>query len=204
MDDTAQNTAVRTVQQPIVSPVVQPQVVSPVQQPPIPPASPVTGGRPEQAPGATGLPPREAAPTDEAEAVTTATDDSASQPDGVSDAADVQHETSADIPIAEAHPAVEAATLKEAGVKPGEDAEQHNREEGQLIVQEEEATKPDTQASAAAISLNSSPEQVKQVAQKSRIRDSLKWFATVIMYQWKKLQANSPKTDAPVVEEVNK
>lgn len=201
MDDTALNPQVPSQQPPVQNPVVAantvqtpapaPQAGSPVMQPQ------VTGGHPES-PGRSGLPTRDAAPVEEAEAVTTASDDQAAVPDAVSDAASIAHETAPDQMIQESHPAVEVSPqLQEAGVEKGPDAEKSNLPEEPLVKTEEAAKQPDTQTAASGISLTSSPLQIKEVQDKNGIRSSLKWFATILLRQLKRMQTGSDKKDSP-------
>lgn len=189
MDNNTQNPSVQSsVQQPIAQPTqapvqqtvqVQPAQIVPQPQPPVP-----TGGHPEQGPLTGGIQPSEAAALSETEAVTVATDDQAAQPDTIADAAEVQREA-ADMQIQESQPALELSQeLKDVGVK--ENAIQAPEEQLTQIV--DKAEQPDTQTAASGISLSSPPQQVEETQKKSGIRDSLKWLASLILYQWKKLQ----------------
>ncbi len=177
MDDTAQNPQQQNQQ---TQPVMPQQPVRPVESPQ------VTGGRPE-APLSTGVPPREAAPIDNAESgAQTSSDDNASMPDEVADASAVQTKEAADIQMQESHPQVEIAhELQEAGVEQGEDAESSQREEEQLKT--EQVTHPDTQSSASGISLASDPLQLEEVQKKSGIREAIRWLATALIRQLKRM-----------------
>lgn len=187
MDDTAQNPQQDQQMQPSVPQVPQQPVAPVVAQPPM------TGGRPE-APMSAGLPPREAAPIANAEAgAQTASDDQAAMPDEVADASNVQTKEAADIQIHEAHPQVEIAReLQEAGVEQGKDAEPSQREEEQLKTEQvahpsSEDLRPDTQSAASGISLASDPLQLEEVKKKSGIREAIKWLATSLIRQLKKM-----------------
>jgi hypothetical protein len=211
MDDTALNPQL---QQPIptqgstqvpVQNALQSDAVRPVppQQPapPVAPQQPISQ-HPEQGPVASGLPAREAAPVADSEAVATVSDDQAVVPDGVSDAADIQHEAAPAIAVQEAHPAVEVSPqLQEAGVEKGKDAEREHLPEEQLAKIDEVTAQPDTQTAASGISLASTPLQVEEVKKRAGIRDSLKWLATYILRQLKKIQAGNPANDTPAVKE---
>lgn len=177
MDGTAQNPQQPNTTQPVVP---QQLPVYPIGQP-----QGGAGGRPE-APVGSGMPPREATPIDNAEAVTTATDDNASVPDQVSDALAVQTKESADITMQEAHPQVEIGQeLKDAGIEQGKDADSSQREEEQLKT--EPVVQPDTQSSASGISLASDPVRIEEVKKKSGIREAIKWLAASLIRQLKKM-----------------
>lgn len=189
MDDTAQNPQLQNQSPAQVTPVdnvppaVPQQPVQPVSQPP------VAGGRPEQGPIRSGLPTREAAPIDEADASPTATDDQAALPDEVSDASNVQQAETGDIKLQEAHPQVEISKeLKEAGIEEGKDAQKDQIPGEQIVIKDDQAMQPDTQASASAISLATPPVQLEEVIKKSGIKDSIKWFAKKLTYLLKKMQ----------------
>jgi len=179
MDDTALNPQQQSQPTAPAQPVLPQQPVRPVEQPQ------VTGGHPE-AP-TRGLPPREAAPIDNAEAgAQTASDDQAAQPDQVSDAADVQQKEAGDQMMQEAHPQVEIAPeLQKAGVEQGKDADSSHREEEQLKT--DASAKPDTQASASGISLATDPIQLAEVKKKYGIREAIKWLAVSLIRQLKKM-----------------
>jgi hypothetical protein len=188
----AQNTAAQAT--PAAIPPQQPT-------PPVAPQQPISG-HPEQGPAGGGIPVREAAPIADSEAVATVSDDQAVIPDAVSDAVEVVHETAPDITVQEAHPAVEVSPqLQEAGVEKGTDAEREHLPEEQLTKVHEDLKQADTQTAASGISLSSTPLQVEEAQKKSGIRDSLKWFATFILRQWKKVQAGNPSSDVPATKE---
>lgn len=195
MDDTARNpqTQPSTGQmQPGQPPTAQPAAggMPQQQQPASQVQTPQSPSRhPEQGPTGGGLPPREAAPVDEAEAVPTASDDSAAQPDEAADAADAQQEAAPDIPVQESHPAVEVAPqLQEAGVEKGKDADRTQLPEEQLAKPEEQAQQPDTQAAASGISLATPVSQIKEVEKKNGIRNAIKWLAVALIRQLKRLK----------------
>lgn len=215
MDTTAQNPSTSSAQQPAQTiPVqsqtpqstggVQPDTISTsvnVSQSPASPAvtqsdpvpQPISGGHPEQAPGNRGLPPREVAPVDETESVATVSDDQAVVPDEATDADNKQQEA-ADVKMQESHPQVEVSKeLQEAGVEKGEDADRDKLPEEQIAKADDAAKQPDTQASASGVPLPMTAQQAEEVKKKSKIRDSIKWLAELILYHWKKLQVKGDK-----------
>lgn len=141
-------------------------------------AQQVIGRHPEHAPVAASAPVAEAP---------------LSGPDTVSDASDVADSQQApDVVIKESHPAVEVPQeLKEAGVEQGMDAKQDRPEEQQQV----HVTLPKVSAPSMdlpVVEAQPLPMDYQQaiVTQKSsKIRDSVKWLATLIKYQWEKLQA---------------
>lgn len=192
MDDTAQNPQTQQNQQNTqVSPVqsVVGQTPPAVPQPSVAqtPGMPSPSRNPEQGPVGSGLPSREAASVGDPEAVTTATDDQAAIPDEAADAGTMQSEA-VDVRLQESHPQVEVAKeLQEAGVEQGEDAKPEQLPEEQITKPDDKAAQPDTQASASGVSLSSSPVQLQEVKRKNGIRNSIKWLATALLRQLKRM-----------------
>lgn len=168
MDDTAQSSSAKPIQQDDQqgSPATQQQTTTQT--------VPVSGGRPEQGAFA-GSSVREATPVDA----------QVQQPDEVSGVADIQKE-STDIQVQESQPAVELSQeVRDAGVQEGEDAAKQSKPEEQL----QTGSKADYQTVVGAqppFTISVPEEQAKADQQKSGIRDSLKWFASLVLYQWKK------------------
>lgn len=168
------------------------------------PQQPISGGNPEQAPVTKGLPTREAAPVDETEVTATVSDDQAVVPDEAADA-DIKQQEAADVKLQESHPQVEVAKeLQEAGVEKGEDAERDKLPEEQIAKPDDAAQQPDTQAAASGVTLPMSLQQAEDTKKKSKIRDSLKWLAELIIYEWRQLQVKTQTSDVKKPEEVVK
>ena len=121
-------------------------------------------------------------------------------PDEVADAADVQREAAPVPTVSETQKPVELSQAEKAvGVEPTPPASQP---EEQLAVSDN----PDVQSGIAAIAASPSPtaEQeayVEQTKKKAGFRDSIKWFAELVLYRLKKMrfaQMNQEKESKPV------
>lgn len=190
MDDTAQGAPSSAVQQPNAQ---QPTSVPPAatqggqSQPPVPPSGQVIqGGRPEQGSSSISV--------DAQAAVAPTPDDQGAKPDEVSSAVDTQREV-ADVQMQESQPAVELVQeVKDAGVKEGEDAAKEQLPDEQLSVGQQAAQQaPASDAQQSDLPMPQA--KAEETTKKSGIRDSLKWFAFLVIYQWKKLKFEEKKEE---------
>lgn len=187
--------------QPLAVEQDQAVVVNVPQQPAPAPSAPTeqpVGKHPEHAPVTTPPPTGEvtvAGPDTISDASDVADIASPSASDAVAEANATDAQQVSEATVKESQPAVEVPhELQEVGIEQGEDAKQERPEEQQKV----DVTLPKEQPSNAYVMgpqpLPMDYPQAVATQKSSKIRDSIKWLATLIKYQWEQLQAKGDKT----------